>query len=286
MRSFIKTITILLLILVVTSGVFGQTRIQYFQKGGIYEYRIKLLELVLAKTAASDGPMVAVALEEDVTQARGLTMLKEGTIDIVSLGTTLEREANYLPVKIDILRGILGYRVSLITKDMQSEFEKIRTLNDFNKFKAGFGAQWGDMAILRENKLNVDGITDAAAIIQMLSAKRIDYFPRGINEAWVELEANKDKYPNLAVESSTAFFYPFPVYFFVNKDNTKLANRIERGLKIALADGSFKELFLKYHKDILAKVNMPRRRLFILSNSTLPTGTPPVDTSWWLEQKK
>ncbi len=35
-------------------------------------------------------------------------------------------------------------------------------------------------------------------------------------------------------------------YYFVNKENKKLAERIDRGLKIAIADGSFEKLFLSF----------------------------------------
>ncbi|RYE36930.1 MAG: hypothetical protein EOP48_29215 [Sphingobacteriales bacterium] len=38
-------------------------------------------------------------------------------------------------------------------------------------------------------------------------------------------------------------YYESSVYFFVNKNNKKLADRIGRGLKISMNDGSFDRLF-------------------------------------------
>jgi hypothetical protein len=213
-------------------------------------------------------------------------MLQSGDVDIVSLGTSADLESRFLPVRIDILRGLLGYRVFLIRAARQAEFSAVKTLDDLRRFTAGFGAQWGDFPILRENRLGVEGLADAGSIIPMLVAGRVDYFPRGINEAWVELNANRAKYPGLAVEQDLALFYPFPVYFFVKKGNTLLADRIGRGLKLALADGSFRNLFLQYHRNMIEVAKLSGRRVFRLTNTTLPEGTPDIDTSWWLTEKR
>jgi len=37
--------------------------------------------------------------------------------------------------------------------------------------------------------------------------------------------------------------YPAPICFFVNKQNKKLADRLERGLRIAIEDASLAQLF-------------------------------------------
>ncbi|MCP4350231.1 MAG: amino acid ABC transporter substrate-binding protein, partial [Desulfobacterales bacterium] len=91
-------------------------------------------------------------------------------------------------------------------------------------------------------------------------------FPRGINEAWKEISEMGSKYPNLTVEPSIAIYYPYPVYFFVNKQNLKLADRIERGLKILMKDGSFEKLFLKYHDAVIGQADLKNRKMFELEN--------------------
>lgn len=79
-------------------------------------------------------------------------------------------------------------------------------------------------------------------LIDMLASKRFDYFPRGLHEVYSEQKIAAEK--NIVVEDSIMLHYPVPIYFFVNKNNVALANRIERGLRIAMQDGSFDELFL------------------------------------------
>lgn len=278
-----KALGILLALSLLPQGGRAQAAITYFQTGEIYEYRVALLDLVLEKTRESHGAMKAIPYGEAVTQARGLQLLRSGSIDIASLGTSREREEAFLPVRIDILRGLLGYRVLMIKEERQGDFDRVRNLEDLRGFSAGFGSQWADISVLRDNGLPVEGVANTLRLPEMLSGGRIDYLPRGINEAWIELAAYKPRHPDLAIENGIALFYPYPVYFFVRKDNVRLAERLKRGLELALEDGSFRKLFLDYHKNLIAQAGLGKRILIRLENDDLPEGCPPVDPSWWLK---
>ena len=65
--------------------------------------------------------------------------------------------------------------------------------------------------------------------------------PCGLYEVWDEQRAHPEQ--EFMIEDSLMLHYPAPIYFFVNKKNTLLASRIERGLRIAMNDGSFDQLF-------------------------------------------
>ena len=198
--------------------------LKYFQKDLRYEYRIQLLELALEKTEDLENKYILSPTQEILTQDRGLQELENGEIDVVFLPTSPEREEKFLPIKIPILRGILGYRVFLIHKDNEKSFEKIESFGELkSKFTAGFGAQWADMKILEKNDIKVIGAAKYESLFRMLEAKRFDYFPRGINEAWNEVEEKGKDYPDIMVDKNIALFYEYPVYFFVNKNNFKLA---------------------------------------------------------------
>lgn len=267
------------------SAVLSARGFVYFQTAPIYEYRVRLLELVLSKTAATDGTASAVPFETAVTQGRGLELLETGVVDVAMLPTSRERESRFIPVRTDILWGILGYRVLLARRDRLAELSGVRRIEDLRRFKAGFGAQWADLAVLKANRLPVFTVANTETLIPMLDAGRFDYFPRGINEAWTELEAAAAEHPGLAVEGSLALFYTYPVYFFVRKDNLALADRLSRGLAIAARDGSFKRLFLDYHRDIIKRAGLSSRLVLTLENPDLPAGTPPVDTAWWMSAR-
>ena len=64
--------------------------------------------------------------------------------------------------------------------------------------------------------------------------------------------------------------------------NQQLAERLQLGLQRAQADGSLRQLFMQHHGQLLQQAQLSKRRLFLLSNPSLPPGTPKADTSWWL----
>ena len=115
----------------------------------------------------------------------------------------------------------------------------------------------------------------------MLTARRFDFFPRGINEAWQELETQKN--PDLIVEEHLLLQYPLPIYFFVNNNNQALANRIEEGLKRSIEDGSFEHLLVSYpgHKKAFEVGQFNQRKIIQLYNPLLPSITPLQNEKLW-----
>jgi len=260
--------------------------LRYFQTDFRHVYQVELLRLVMVNTFESDGPFRFKPIVGGMTLNRGLLLLEEGQkVNVGFLASSQKREARFLPVRIPTLRGILGYRVSLISRKRQAEFSKIGSLQQLkSKFTAGFGSQWADMEILIANKIPVIGVVKYDNLFKMLIRGRFDYFPRGISEAWKEVSDIKNTDSDLMVAPGFAFYYPYPVYYFVNKKNPELADRIERGLIISLKNGMFKKHFLDFYSTVIKQADLKNRKVFTLKNPTLPQGTPAPDTSWWLEQ--
>lgn len=255
--------------------------IRVYPNSPLYSYRWKLLQLALEHTRPHNGPFQLQAYNRELSQSRSILMLQNGDIDVLALPSSPEREAKLRPVRIDILRGILGYRVLLIRKDEQPRFNALDPESLHNKITLGFNSQWADLAILEKNGFKVVTSYNYDGLFAMLAAGRFDAFPRGINEAPGELKKFRTFYPNLALERSLALFVDFPVYFWVSRDNPQLAMRIEQGLRLALADGSFKALFLQEHAAVIAQIAHENRRVIRLHNSTLSSGFAHSDTSWW-----
>ncbi len=257
------------------------TTLRFFPAGSIYEYRWKLLERVLAYERDTAGEVRLQPYAEDVTQNRGISLLQAGVIDVIALGTNKERERLMRPVRIDILRGIVGFRLLVIRADDQPRIARIDAAALHRELSFGLNSQWADLPIMRANGYTVVTTPVYENLFEMLAAGRFDAFPRGLNEARRELEERKLTYPRLAIERSKALFFAFPVYFWVNKNNPALAQRIERGLRRALADGSFRRLFDDYHAAEIAALRSEKRQVIHLTNPTLPAGTPLPDTGWW-----
>ena len=255
--------------------------IRYFQQDARYAYRTALLQLVLEQTA-EEGRCQLSPQFTTVTPDRGLALLQEGRIDVVSVPTTLRRERELRAVRFDILRGLLGYRVLLIRKQRQAEFAAVRSLAELRRFRLGLGSHWADLPLLQYNACQLMATRRYESLFAMLARGRFDAFPRGVNEAWQELAEQQGTFPDLRVEPTLALYYPWPVYFFVRRDNQPLADRLHRGLMRAQADGSLQRLFMEHHGNLLQQANLAKRRLLFLSNPGLPPGTPKADTSWWL----
>ncbi len=272
-----------------------QPALHYFPSGSIYEYRWKLLEIALAHAeialahaeiapahrADSGGPVRLEPYPEDVTQNRGVALVESGAIDVIALGTNEEREAKLLPVRIDILRGIVGFRLLVIRADDQARIAAIDAAALRSRLTFGLNSQWADLPILRANGFTVVASPSHENLFGMLTAGRFDAFPRGLNEARRELAGHQGAFPQLAIERTKALFFPYPVYYWVNRNNSALARRIETGLERALSDGSFRALFEAYHRADLAETGVGGRHVVRLDNPFLPAGTPPPDTSWW-----
>lgn len=207
-------------------------------------YFSKLLHLALSKTEATDGPFQIVQYPMLLTKARFEAELKRqgrGIIDVLWASTSSDLESALLPIRISLLKDLSSYRLFLIRKEDQEKFNAVKSLNDLRRFRAGQGVRWTDTGILMANDLPVVTSALFEPLFNMLLGKRFDYFPRGLDEIWNEEQLFRAK--GLAIEQHLMLNYVTIKYFFVNKNNPELADRIERGLKIAIADGSFDQLF-------------------------------------------
>lgn len=263
-----------------------ETVLRYFQTDERYSFRVRLLDAVMKETSAEYGPYRLEPTEIKVTQARGLQLLEVNAgIDIAFIASSQEREAHLLPIKDPILSGILGFRVNLIHQGQQENFRKIEQLQELKEhYVAGFGSQWADMAILLHNGLRVTGVANYENIFDMLQHERFHYFPRGINEAWGEVERKGHDYPSLRVEETLALYYPYPVYFFVSKKDVKLAERLAKGLTSVKAGPIYKTLFLQEHGEDIKRADLAHRKLFVLENPALESQKLPDGTFWWLDE--
>jgi len=245
------------------------------------EYKYQVLQLILQKTEKTDGPFKIQAPQQELPQARGLEMVKQGYIDVIMTSTSREREDELHPIRIPFDKGLYGYHIAIINESDQPKFSAIRSLADLQKLWAGLNEVWPEAKIFRENGLNVVATSGHRELFSMLKERRFDYFPRVAHEPWRELR--DVNIPGLAVESDLLLYYPTPGYIFTSKNNQKLAKRLERGFRIALKDGSFDRLFHNHPdiKEALERANLKNRRLFELKNPSLPIETPLNEKGLW-----
>ncbi|MCV2363433.1 transporter substrate-binding domain-containing protein [Paucibacter sp. DJ1R-11] len=246
-----------------------------------YAYRMALTRLILERTerpgersqlrAYADGP--------DPTQERCLGLLRQGQVDLAYLPPSEELLREFSSIKIDLHKGMLGYRLLLIHKKDRALFEQVNSLADLRQLTGGFGRQWADFGMFERNGLPVVGVAQGSALLPMLQSGRFHYFHRGLHEAWAELEANPE-IKQLMVEPRIALHYPFPVYYMFRADKLALRQRFEKGLERIQADGSFDQLFLQHFQTIARRARLDSRTVIEIEQP-LPQGLPPVDTQLW-----
>jgi hypothetical protein len=219
---------------------------------------------------------------KELPKNRVLTLISNNAgIDVITAGATKEREKLLLPIRFPILKGLNGWRISLVTKENKDLFLKHSTLTEFKLLTPGQLHSWSDTKVIASNDITVEGGSSYDGLFPMLENNRFDYFPRSILEVRWEYEKHKDR--NIIIEPHQLIHYPTAYFFFVNQKNTKLAADISSGLEKALKDGSFERIFNKYFGSPIKKVQQEKRSVFYLTNPFLPSQVPLSRSELWLD---
>ncbi len=248
----------------------------------ISEFAVEMLRLALTK-AGSPNELKFLPPDGFTSVQRIIESLRSGEFDVVWTATSQEVESQMTPVRIPLFMGLLGYRLMLVHEDNRNLFRNVTTLDELRQFTLGQGTGWPDTAILKANQFDVIQTPKWTGLFYMTDGKRFDAYPRGIQEPWQEVEMFKDL--ELVVDEYVLLHYTMPFYFFVNPSRPELAAKIERGLNMAIDDGSFQATLLNnvMVKDVLSKANMQNRRVFNLVNPSLPANTPIHRKELWFD---
>ncbi len=237
-------------------------------------YYLNLLKLALDKTKEQYGDYSIVHVEAGL-QRRRTVLIARGSegLDVIWTMTDIDREKKMLPVRIPLLKDLMGFRVSIVSEARREILRDIKTLDELKKLTALQGHDWPDTNILLANGFKVDTATNYESMFLMMSQNRADYFPRGINEPFDEVRARPDL--KLVVDDNIMLQYFAPFFFFVNTRRPALRDRIEQGLNKALADGSFDRAFYNdpSNKEMISRLNFKKYRVFKLNNPFLTEET-------------
>jgi hypothetical protein len=217
-------------------------------------------------------------------RTRALRELAEGdTINLYWASMSASDEASLRAIPIPLHRGLIGYRVFVIRKERQPEFDRIESLDQLKALIGGQGFEWVDASILRDAGLKIETST-YDLLFEMTEAGRIDYFPRGVVEAYAEVEQRRAVIPNLAVENHLLLAYHSDLIFYANKRDERLAQTIEDGLKAAYEDGSFMRLFNThpYIQRALNQAGLSGRRIIWIPNRYLSEADRRIPEKYWM----
>ena len=243
--------------------------------------QVNLLREALRRSSP-DTVMEAHEYTDAMSLSRVYQDVIEGKhVDVIWRTTTAQREAELLPVRIPIDKGLFGWRVAVIRAEDKDQFARIKTQTQLASKRGGVGFDWADRVIMEANDLPLETAPRGALLFGMLSAKRFDYIPRSL----AEIEAEAPRYAELKFMPAPGFIihYPSAVYFFVNRKNPELAEKIRKGLESMIADGSFERDFQKRYAAVLQEMQLRHRVVIQLNNPLLPADTPLKRHALWFK---
>ncbi|WP_374077237.1 hypothetical protein [Bdellovibrio bacteriovorus] len=289
MKNFIFAITFTFLVLQSSSALATMKFIYHPPESNLdtrYNFHWEVLRAILDATAKKHGPYEmnpSVFMTED----RQLSEIQRNKphLTVMIRETNRNIEKSLLPVRIPIDRNLIGYRVFLIKKNKQKDFDKMSSLGDLRKVTLGQGKGWGDIPILENAGFKVLTEIYYDDLFKSLNKEKYQAFPRGITEVHDEIETFKKIYPQLTVEKKFLLYYPLPTYFwFPNSEEGRLmALRVEEGFKTIIKNGTYQNLFDKYYSSRIMELNLKKRQIITIENPQLPETVPFKDKELWYE---
>ncbi|GJI95410.1 hypothetical protein RugamoR57_21280 [Duganella caerulea] len=250
-----------------------------------YDYDWAVLRAALEKTTPRFGVFEQHQSDVAMSPPRVVQEMTSpsGRINIFVRATSPELERQFMPVRLPVDRGLLGYRLLLIRAADQQRFSQVKTIADLRRLRAGLGQGWADVPILEKAGVPVVEGSSYEGLFAMLEAGRFDFYSRSADEALREFQERHDGHPRMAVEQTLLLHYPLPRYFFVRRDaeGKLLAKRIETGMEMMIKDGTLDTLFQRYKGDLIKTTAMQKRRVIHLANPKLTPQTPLARGELW-----
>ncbi|WP_395339668.1 hypothetical protein PN836_015060 [Ningiella sp. W23] len=209
-------------------------------------------------------------------QYEAFAALDRGEIDVVVGSINLEREQKYAPIYSPIDRGLAGFRVCLIHRDLRRASTLQTTDENYfdivnaavaGELTIGLGSDWPDKAIYEQNDYTTVDSESYLELFDMLEAKTFNCFSRSMQE--IDAEIANLSTEAIVKDDKIVFIYPNAAFLYTSKDNIDLQERLQFGAALAKSNGSYYRLFEQYYAGILANNNLYFRKLIFLRNKDL-----------------
>lgn len=233
-------------------------------------YLANVLKLTLDKTVAEYGPYELVYLEEFMSSNRlKLETEKGALLDLLFSPHWNGRyvdSSKVIPVEFPVLNGMLGLRDLITTQQARAHIKEKGNPQNFGELTAGLGEKWIDVDILTGNQIPVIEAHNFGALFPMLMHGRFDYIPLSTLEAHTTLANQREIHPELTLSRDVSLFYALPFYLYVHAGKPQLAERLHKGVQIALQDGSLQQLFDRHFHYVWTELKVQKRKLIVLKN--------------------
>ena len=248
----------------------------------VFAYEVSVLKLALKYCGE---PTTLTINQLQMPQERALIELEAGRADfnIFFTGFSANREKRFHQVDVPLTRGLLGHRIFMTTQTFVDDLASIKSLERLREFAVvGSGTGWPDTEIFSSNGFHTVA-SEYENLWRMLAAGRVNTFNRGIHEAYVEHRQQSVLFQNLVVDPSLMIRYRFDYMFYLRKQDEKLGELIERGLRRAYETGAFMRHFENHPmiRKVLKEANTEERLVFDIENPLMTDRQRRIPDAFW-----
>ncbi|RZM81513.1 hypothetical protein C3B51_08690 [Pseudoalteromonas rubra] len=240
----VKRVMYLMLILL---GVVAEAKPSIYvakEMRPLYDRDLFLYELLDLSLKAAEYPVDIQHVKVHPHQQRTLLALSKGEVDLHWSMSSPAREKLAIAVKFPLFDGLIGKRALLVHRAQLARFEAVKDKAALAKLVAVQGHDWPDTKILAANGLKVRPIVNYQAMFDLILTQKADYFPRSVIEVDSELAAQSAT--DLVKLPGVYLSYPAHFYFFVNKQQPQLAEKLALGLSRLKESGEYRQLLARY----------------------------------------
>jgi hypothetical protein len=260
-------------------------KIPYMDRAASHRiYANELLKLALSLSAEKYGPFKITQQKYQTVLNRQLLEIENGQwLSVAVSMPTKEWLSNAQIVNFPIMKGLASYRLFFSLDKTLPQLNQLQSLDALKKLYIGQGRGWSTANILEDNGFTVMYGVSYENLFPMLHADRFQLLMRGIYEIEPEFEEYKHTMPHLRIVDSFAVYTYLPMYFFVNKKQIQLVERLTYGLIRANDSGQLDNLFNHYFAKTVLSLKTPRK-VFFLNNSNIEPSFFVRDGPYLLEE--
>jgi hypothetical protein len=246
-----------------------------------YDDLYHILNRAMTLTEQAYGPYQLERITLPMSETRQFESIKKGKrLDLIWTSTSTKKEQELLPIRIPLRQGLLGYRLLIVNESTLEKWKQVNTLAQLQQKVMVQGVGWGDIALYEHSHIKVIPLRYEMAF-KAVHLGKVDAFPRSLSEIFNEVEKYGREFSYLRAEPTLLLYYPWPYYFFVNKENTILYSRLIQGLEQMVNSGELRNITISFNSEAIRKANLGSRRVIYLENPFLPEATPLDRKDYW-----
>lgn len=173
---------------------------------------------------------------------RVITQLRKDnlTLNVFAGGYSAHREQQLDRIPINLDGGLNGMRLLISRQTDSDAAAATRTLPALRQLRIGQVGDWPDVAILRDNGLQVEPALNVASLLDMLQYRRFDAVLWSASEALLNEPDLQRR--GLQVHRHLVVCYPSGQFLHVARQDTQRFAIIEQGLRAMQQDGTLRRL--------------------------------------------